>query len=216
MSAALNASLKQAIIAARGDKADAARRLVALAKHDPAVLLALTEPYLQGIAFDAVNKVLARAATKSAAPDTSVAMAQTRAPSAPAHILAQTVATTPPPTVTAPPKTDPAPVPAPGPAPVEVTAAPAPVAPAPKPAPKPAPPRRVLKPGEVPAETIDAIFDQIGKTLPPVKRSVRQPKTPEEAMMQGVGRDPNGPPPPIAGAGHQKAILAMAKSFKKG
>jgi hypothetical protein len=212
MSAALNASLKQAIIAARGDKADAARRLVALAKHDPAVLLALTEPYLQGIAFDAVNKVLARAATKSAAPDTSVAMAQTRAPSAPAHILAQTVATTPPPTVTAPPKAEPVPAPAP----VKGTAAPAPVAPAPKPAPKPVPPRRVLKPGEVPAETIDAIFDQIGKTLPPVKRSVRQPKTPEEAMMQGVGRDPNGPPPPIAGVGHQKAILAMAKSFKKG
>lgn len=214
MSAALNASLKQAIIAARGDKSDAARRLVALAKHDPAVLLALTEPYLQGIAFDAVNKVLARAATKSAAPDTSVTMAQTRAPSAPAHILAQTVATTPPPTVTAPPKAEPEAVPAP----VKAVAAPAPapVAPAPKPAPKPAPQRRVLKPGEVPAETIDAIFNQIGKTMPPVKRSVRQPKTPEEAMMQGVGRDPNGPPPPIAGVGHQKAILAMAKSFKKG
>ena len=212
MSAALNASLKQAIIAARGDKSDAARRLVALAKHDPAVLLALTEPYLPGIAFDAVNKVLARAASKSAAPDTSVAMAQTRAPSAPAHILAQTVATTPPPTVTVPPKAEPEPMPAP----VKADPAPASVAPAPKPAPKPAPPRRVLKPGEVPAETIDAIFDQIGKTLPPVKRSVRQPKTPEEAMMQGVGRDPNGPPPPIAGAGHQKAILAMAKSFKKG
>ncbi|KJV08901.1 hypothetical protein VZ95_14815, partial [Elstera litoralis] len=85
MSAALNASLKQAIIAARGDKSDAARRLVALAKHDPAVLLALTEPFLPGIAFDAVNKVLARAASKSGVPDTGVAPAQTRAPSAPAH-----------------------------------------------------------------------------------------------------------------------------------
>lgn len=212
MSAALNASLKQAIIAARGDKADAARRLVALAKHDPAVLLALTEPYLQGIAFDAVNKVLARAAAKTPSPSTTAAPAQTRAPSAPAHILAQTVATTPPPTVKAPPKPEPEPVPVP----TKAAAAPPPAAaPVPKPPPKPQPPRRVLRPGEVPAETIDAIFDQIGKTLPPVKRSVRQPKTPEEAMMQGVGRDPNGPPPPIAGAGHQKAILAMAKSFKK-
>lgn len=209
MSAALNASLKQAIIAARGDKSDAARRLVALAKHDPAVLLALTEPFLPGIAFDAVNKVLARAAAKSAAPEPSAVAAPSRAPSAPAHILAQTVETTPPPRVTAPPKFDAEPALAP--TPVKAAAAPAP-----KPTPKPAPPRRVLKPGEVPAETIDAIFDQIGKTLPPVKRSVRQPKTPEEAMMQGVGRDPNGPPPPIAGAGHQKAILAMAKSFKKG
>ncbi len=197
MSAALNASLKQAIVAARGDKADAARRLVALAKHDPEVLLALVDPYLQGIAFDAVNKVLARAAVKSgtAAPS-AAAPAQTRAPAAPAHILAQTVETLPPATVAAPPKADAQP-------------------PAPKPASKPAAPRRVLKPGEIPPAALDAIFDQIGKTLPPVKRSVRQPKTPEEAMMQGIGRDPNGPPPPIAGAGHQKAILAMAKSFKK-
>ncbi|MFY8106015.1 MAG: hypothetical protein ACOVKO_03800 [Elstera sp.] len=208
MSAALNASLKQAIIAARGDKADAARRLVALAKHDPAVLLALTDPYLQGIAFDAVNKVMARAAAKSGVPDPSLTPAQTRMPSAPAHILAQSVPTTPPPTVKAPPK------PEPETPPVQAVAV---VAPPPKPAPKPAPPpvRRTLKPGEIPPETLDAIFDQIGKTLPPVKRSVRQPKTPEEAMMQGVGRDPNGPPPPVAGANHQKAILAMAKSFKK-
>lgn len=213
MSAALNASLKQAIVAARGDKADAARRLVALAKHDPEVMLALVEPYLQGIAFDAVNKVLARAAVKGGAPAESVAApARTRAPSAPAHILASSVETLPPPTVTAPPKADPAPVPAPAP----VASAPAPAAkPAPKPAPKPAAPRRPLKPGEIPSETLDAIFDQIGKTLPPVKRSVRQPKTPEEAVMQGVGRDPNGPPPPVAGARHQKAILAMAQSFKK-
>lgn len=201
MSAALNASLKQAIVAARGDKADAARRLVALAKHDPEVLLALVDPYLQGIAFDAVNKVLARAAAKSGSgTPTAAAPAQTRAPAAPAHILAQTVETLPAATVAAPPKGEtPPPVPKP----------------VPKPAPKPAAPRRVLKPGEIPTETLDAIFDQIGKTLPPVKRSVRTPKTPEEAMMQGIGRDPNGPPPPIAGAGHQKAILAMAKSFKK-
>lgn len=214
MSAALNASLKQAIVAARGDKADAARRLVALAKHDPEVMLALVEPYLQGIAFDAVNKVLARAAAKGSAPAESVAApARTRAPSAPAHILASAVETLPPPTVTAPPKVEPEPAPVLT-APVRAPAA-APVAAAPKPAPKPAPQRRALKPGEIPSETLDAIFDQIGKTLPPVKRSVRQPKTPEEAMMQGVGRDPNGPPPPVAGARHQKAILAMAQSFKK-
>ncbi len=211
MSAALNASLKQAIIAARGDKADAARRLVALAKHDPAVLLALTDPYLPGIAFDAVNKVLARAAAKSGTPDPSLAPAQTRAPSAPAHILAQSVSTTPPPTVQAPTiKTPPKPEPEAIPARAVAVAAPPP-----KPKPAPAPARRALKPGEIPPETLDAIFNQIGKTLPPVKRAVRQPKTPEEAMMQGVGRDPNGPPPPVAGAGHQRAILAMAKSFKK-
>jgi hypothetical protein len=206
MSAALNASLKQAIVAARGDKADAARRLVALAKHDPAVLLALTEPYLAGIAFDAVTKVLARAAAKSGTLDPSLAPPHSRAPSAPAHILAQSVSTTPPPTVRTLPKPEPEAIPA-----QAVAVAPPP----PKPKPAPAPTRRVLKPGEIPSETLDAIFNQIGKTLPPVKRSVRQPKTPEEAMLQGVGRDPNGPPPPIAGAAHQKAILAMAKSFKK-
>ncbi len=54
----LQAKLKDAILAARGDRTTAVRLLMETAAKDSALLAALTQPYLQGIAFQAVDRVL--------------------------------------------------------------------------------------------------------------------------------------------------------------
>lgn len=52
--------MREAIMAAKGDRNAAARRLMAMAGEDLALLRAITAPYLQGIAFALVEKAMGK------------------------------------------------------------------------------------------------------------------------------------------------------------
>ena len=67
---------------------------------------------------------------------------------------------------------------------------------------------------ELPREAMEALIEELRQKIPsPPPAPPRPPRNAAEALA-GLGRDPNGPPPPKAGKRHQTAMHTLAKSFK--
>lgn len=179
--------VRHAVKMAAGDPQLAVRLLTNLVIQDPDMMRAAVGPFLQGILFSAVQKAMSGVSPTAGAPAPAVAKPVAANPAAPK----------------------------PNGKPRTVADALGLAAPPPRAAGRPAAGRQAARPKDIPPEAMNALIDKLGADIPVAqpKHASGRPMTPEEVLAR-IGRGPDDYPPPKAGASHQSAIKAMAKSFK--